>query len=286
MNVMEDENYLVNDSTIGVVNYLLSLYYRTGMKYKFYITKLNRLLTIYKLCTLKYNGECLTRNYDFVINDDGFMGADRNMFPYLNYEYDFGVLKEDRTEIKDEFDIYDCNKNYLSGMFTRIMNKLCYEPGKSIECEFEISEEAKQLIELIFRKFGNYSISELAPTINEIVSGIPIIKRYGRNRILSDDFVKFLNQNQCKFQNNIVFNFVYNFDRLNANKSYNSNYSSGAILQTNAASSNEKNILKRYKNFITKFKKLSYDDRDELLKYLISLSDDEKKEDKNKIFKI
>jgi len=43
---------------------------------------------------------------------------------------------------------------------------------ESYEDYIRISDNSKELIELIFRKFGNYSSHDLAPLINEIVSKI------------------------------------------------------------------------------------------------------------------
>ena len=110
INLLEDFNYLTDDKEDGVANYLVSLYERTVNKYKYYPTKLNRLLTIYKLCTLKYNDWCLSDG--FIINEDGTMGMPR--WAYSPFYNDYSLIEEDKCEITDNLEIFDVQRPAIS----------------------------------------------------------------------------------------------------------------------------------------------------------------------------
>lgn len=213
MEIIKDEEYLINDSTVGVANYLVSLYERTKNKYKYYPTKINRLLTIYKLCSLKYNDECLD-DYDFIIRDDGTMGILNGMYsPFYNI---YSLIPESYTEIDEELEIFQPHKNFLHQEIKKVHELF----NINYEKQLCISEDSKKLLELIFRKFGNYPYSDLAIQINEIVNNIPIRKKYEENDIKLEDFTNFMYNNENVLKYNIIFEFIKNFDRLNIDKSY------------------------------------------------------------------
>lgn len=104
---MTDSIYKIyeNDSAIGIANYIVSLYFRTGLRYKYYPTKLNRLLTIYKLCTLKYTENGLN-DVDFVIRDNKIMGMIPGTFSIWHNGWNESI-KEDKTYIDDEIEPFD-----------------------------------------------------------------------------------------------------------------------------------------------------------------------------------
>lgn len=213
MKIIKDEEYLINDSTIGVANYLVSLYERTKNKYQYYPTKINRLLTIYKLCSLKYNDKCLN-DLNFIITEDGTMGILSYMHsPFYNI---YSSIPENYNEIDDELETFKQHKNFLHSEVKIIAESL----GINYEKQLYISDDSKKLLELIFRKFGNYPFDELATQINQIVNNILIRKSYDRNYIKLEDFINFMNKNNKVLKNNIIFQFIKNFDRLNIDQSY------------------------------------------------------------------
>lgn len=132
------------------------------------------------------------------------------------------LVEEDCTEIMDVLDEYDSSKLYLNDEFIYLNKSLCDLNSKKKNKEFEISKEAKQLIELIYRKFGNYPIQDLGRLVDEIVSRIPLKNLGPINKIDFYDFNNFLIQNvgNEKLKNNIIYKFVLNFDRLDIYKSY------------------------------------------------------------------
>lgn len=222
MEIISDEEYLVNDSTIGVANYFISLYERTKTRYHYYPTKINRLLTIYKLCTLKYNENCLFDSY-FVINEDGTMGMKGRCYS-SSYYFRVVDVEENYNEITDDLQSSNENKNYLTNdtkliydMFHKeYLNDdvLLEDYKKTYEEQLCISEESKELIELIFRKFGNYPYSKLAKQINQIVNNIPIEKNLFKICIMEKrDFDYFMNKNKLLLNHNTIFKFIKNFDR-------------------------------------------------------------------------
>jgi len=212
----EDRKYLVNDSTMGVANYLISLYFRTGLKYRYYRQKINRLLTIYKLCSLKYNTNAL--RYDFIIANNGRMGCLNGMYSPFDNKYE-AIMEEDGSEITDYIEYYYFDKYYLSWGFIEISRDF----GEDIDKEMRISQESRDLLELIFRKFGNYSTQELGHIIDEVVIKLPFQELKEEPYYFEEYkwFKKFVADNEEYLKENIVFNFIKNFDRLNISNSYN-----------------------------------------------------------------
>ena len=216
----ENSEYLTKDSIVGVVNYLISLYYRTDLKYCFYPAKINRLLTIYKLCSLKYNNKALKEG--LIILSDGRMGAHHSIYSAFDNRFcPPTVLEEDSNEITEEIKDYESDKIYISRNYIAISQEVsrrfCY--NFDIQKELEISEESRNLLELIFRKFGNYSTQELGPIIDEIVSKLPIEKIKEHKYFEQNEvFNVFIDNNKRYLKDNIVFNFVKNFDRHNIDK--------------------------------------------------------------------
>lgn len=270
MNLLEDVKYLTDDNEEGVTNYLVSLYERTENKYKYYPTKLNRLLTIYKLCTLKYNDWCLRNG--FIINEDRTMGMPR--WTYSAFYNDYSLIEEDKCEITDNLEIFDEQKCFLHPDYKTIYNMFAF--NKDYEDYIKISDDSKELLELIFRKFGNYSSRDLAPLINDIVSKIPIKKRYNKNYIDFEDFKNFLLENKKTLKDNAIFEFINDFDRLKISKSIEKKLEQkkeNSELQTKIPEVNSKiNFEKKYPFFISKFKNLNSNQQNELIDYLIELS--------------
>lgn len=266
----ETNAYLKDDHSIGVANYLVSLYYRTGLKYNFHGTKLNRLLTIYKLCSMKYNAECLSDAY-FWIRDDGTMGMHKLVFSLV---YNFGNFKEeDRRPITEKFNTFDKSKKYLYEEFRKPF----------YDARYDISDDSKQLLELIFRKFGNYSINDLAPMINEIVLKLPIRKALCNNNYIDFyDFKKFLIAYEIELKDNEIFNFIQCFNTLNISSS------SKLSNHRNKDSNNQNKVdySKKYPFFLSKFKRLKKEQQQELIYYLTEMSESNNLDDKNKVLKI
>ena len=75
--------------------------------------------------------------------------------------------------------------------------------------EEKLNEYSKELLESIFRNFGNYSINDLAGMLNEIGKKVPTIE----NRINIDRFEDFINdsENSKMYRNNKIFNFIQSF---------------------------------------------------------------------------
>lgn len=215
--IREDKlEYLTKDSIEGVVNYLISLYYRTDLKYRFYPSKINRLLTIYKLCSLKYNNETLE---ELIIDSNGRMGAISSIYSAFDNRY--ALLEEDGNEITEEIKDFENDKIYISRSYIAISQEVAgwFNSDYDIHRKLNISQESRDLLELIFRKFGNYSTQELGPIIDEIVSKLPIekVKEYKYYEQF-EVFNIFIDDNKKYLKHNVVFNFVKNFDRHNIDK--------------------------------------------------------------------
>ena len=192
--ILENSN-LFKEDIKTVSYYLVSLYYKTGCKYHCYRTKLNRLLTIYKLCATRYNNDCLDSS--FVLNETwiGFPELAALFFREVYMKLPWEASIEDNKEIQDKFDDkVEFNKEYK-------------------DSEKVLSLYTKQLIEIIFRKFGNYTIGDLAHLIDEIKQKIPVTKIDNGYKIDTKNYEDFLNINL----DNEIFKFIKNF-KLSENK--------------------------------------------------------------------
>lgn len=183
-------NYKIFNENLKVLAfYLVSLYYKTGCKYLCSITKINRLLTIYKFCTLKYNDESLRGEY--IINTS--MWFDSLWFCIYKEEYfNENLMKQECKEITEE------------------INEFAEVPEK-YKVEHQIGVSSKILLEKIFRKFGNYSLNDLGPMIDEIIFEMPTKKIDGKKDIDVNNFKKSLYVYPQNL-NNEVLNFIKNFD--------------------------------------------------------------------------
>lgn len=212
MNEKQDGIY-GNDSTIGLVNYLITLYNSTTIEYMYYPSKLNRLLTIYYLCILKYNKNYLDE--DFIILDDGRMGYRTIIFDSLYERNDYKIrTKEDKSPILDVIsykDLENCEKE-LRIKLNREYEIISEIFKTDIQKRLVISDYSKKLLELIFRKFGNYSINDLGPLIDCIVLKLPLEKRNTRNYVECQKYDVFRVENNDEFRDNEVFEFIKNFE--------------------------------------------------------------------------
>lgn len=194
MNYQTLENSkLYNEDIKTVCYYLISLYYKTNKKYKCYRTKLNRLLIIYKLCGMKYNVSCLEGIY--TINAPtkhiGLWFRPIASFTFREIYWEFNEKEEDKQEIIDQF------------------NESAPIPNIYRLESLKISENTKELLEMIFRKFGNYTINDLANMIDEIIIKIPITTNNNEYKIDILNYDKFLSNNI----DNEVFEFIKNFQK-------------------------------------------------------------------------
>lgn len=178
---------LYNEDIKLLTYYLVSLFYKTDCKYWCSRTKINRLLTIYKFCTIKYKSDVLKGEY-VISNPKNKIGI---WFPKLNGYIDRDVyLKYNIMEDNCEKIIEQFNENA--------------EIPKIFEVEKEISVISKILLEKIFREFGNYPLNVLAPMVDEVILKMPIKEIEGKTEIDTNNFENFLNTNT----NNEVFNFI------------------------------------------------------------------------------
>ena len=212
MNENQDDIY-GNDSTIGLINYLITLYNSTQTEYMYYPSKLNRLLTIYYLCMLKYKKNCM--DDDFIILDDGRMGYRTIIFDSLYERNDYKIrTKEDKKPILDMInydDVKNCEKA-LKIKLSREYEIISRVFKTDIQKKLVISDYSKELLELIFRKFGNYSINDLAQLIDSIVTKLPLEKRNTRNYVECEKYGVFRVENNDEFKENEVFEFIENFE--------------------------------------------------------------------------
>ena len=200
MNYIEtlEEEKLYDDIIFPVIHYLVSLFYKTGCKYYCSRNKINRLLTIYMFCVIKYNTNCFKQ--DFFIGDESYAFGFPVVYNILDRDiYLPFCVKEDNKEIREVLDesvqIPDIYNHFYDFLYKTDFEKR------------EISNESKELLEIIFRKFGNYSISNLANMLNEIKNNIPIIVSYDGYEIDFENYKYFLSSNI----NNKIFKFIKNF---------------------------------------------------------------------------
>lgn len=187
----------------NLVSYLISLFYKTDCKYYCYRTKINRLLVIYKLCTLKYNKDVLTNN--FFITDQGMCFS--GLVSYIDKdEYLKDCVMEDNKPINDEF------------------KDSFYTPVYRYNFNCEISEQSKILLEMIFRKFGNYNRVDLENQLQQIQKIMPKTKVIDVNPVYhlkKEHFVRFIyNLDSDLYKDNEVLKFIKNFDNTNINMFY------------------------------------------------------------------
>lgn len=193
----------------NLVSYLISLFYETDCKYYCYRTKINRLLVIYKLCVLKYNKDVLNDN--FFITDQGMWFS--GLVSYIDRdEYLKKCVEEDNKPINDEF------KYSL------------YTPVYRYNFNCEISEQSKILLEMIFRKFGNYNRVDLENQLQQIKEIMPKMKVIDGNPVYhlrKEHFVRFIyNLDSDLYKDNEVLRFIKNFDNTNINMFYDENLES------------------------------------------------------------
>lgn len=120
---------------------------------------------------------------------------------------------EDKKSILDNIH-YNNMKNYKKEVKIKFNpeHEIISEAFKDdIQKKLVISDCSKELIELIFRKFGNYSINDLAPMIDEIVLKLPLEKRIFWNCINYKKYESFRLENNKKYKDNEVFDFIINY---------------------------------------------------------------------------
>lgn len=206
-NLQSTKNTKIFDEKLGnLVSYLISLFYKTDCKYYCYRTKINRLLVIYKLCTIKYNNNVLDSHFFIIDKGMGFY----NLAAYVDRdEYLKKCVAEDNKPINDEF------------------KYSFYTPIYRYDFNYEISEQSKLLLEMIFRKFGNYNRVDLENQLQQIKEIMPKIKVvYGNPvyRVNKDSFISFINNlDNNLYKDNEVLKFIKNFDNTNVNIFYDEN---------------------------------------------------------------
>lgn len=228
----------------GIVSYLISLFYRTNCKFECSRRKINRLLTIYKLCCDKNGYDCfedkfyIGEPYSYVL---GINFIPREVYcRYFYDEYDENslffecILKEDDVSCIENMPFM--YKQFIKGI--------------------KISEESKKLLEDVFKKFGGFKFQKMANDIDEIMENIPTIKmldimeHIDKDKI--NDFFEDKNNNQI-YKNNIVFQFVKNYN-----------------IDKNMDFKDEKyfNCDKVDDWFFKKFQNLSFENQKKLLQYI------------------
>jgi len=179
--------------------YLVSLFYKTNCKYSCTRSKINRLLTIYMFCNIKNKPNL--HDSKFAITKE-FMGFYDLAFiiPNTIYYTDLRDMKnnDDKQEIKERFG--------------KVINRYT-------EYDDKIDESQKELLELIFRKFGSYPITDLSIKTDKIKDNAPI-KQKKDNVVNIDEFLLFLNnkENNKLYKNNEIFKFIKNFYNKYKNK--------------------------------------------------------------------
>lgn len=204
---MKNNDKLYNENIETVTDYLISLYYKTGCKYWCQRPQMNRLLTIYKLCTMKYNPDCF--EYQFKITDDsiGFYGYVLTNLMHFDVYNAYPYIEPDGKYIEDELDETVNIPKLVPKLFT------------DIEIT-EISEPTKKLIEKIFRKFGNYEVAELAKNIDELIGKLVATNQYWGSHLKQHFHADFLWDEECckLFKDNEIFNFIKNFENIKLEK--------------------------------------------------------------------
>lgn len=191
--------------------YLVSLYYKTGCKYVCTRTKTSRLLTIYKFCKMKSNPELF--NHYFV----------SSYYMFIRYLNIFFCMDEyvvwEREGIDNQLEIED--------EFTEPKNMPSYY--HKILQEANLNLQSLNLLETIFRKFGNYSINDLAAKLNPLQELLPFKNfldshEYGLVYMKQEDFFKFLkemeasplytgNPNSSIYIGNEILKFIVDYNK-------------------------------------------------------------------------
>lgn len=195
MNINDYLDYYTTKEIKDMAYYLILLFYKTNRKYGCYRAKINRLLTIFVLCNLKNKPNL--KDSKFYITEH-FMG-----------------LRE-INEIIKERDIYI---NFNNNDSKEPIIEEFIEPKdipiryKEIIDNIELNDETKNILEIIFRQFGSYSINDLAPLIDSFKSFLT--ENYSDEPISIDvdKFYTFINLNEIKekYKDNEIFNFILNY---------------------------------------------------------------------------
>ena len=216
---MEHGHFEINE----LACYLVSLFYKTNCKYFCTRPKIKRLLTIYKLSSINFDPDCF--HYIFFVDDQqmtitSYISSIVERDVYFNIGTVNGklqIMSEDNREFFDE--------NFSETISV---------PNKYIVNENEIDKIKRDLLEIIFRKFGSYSSRELNDMLDEFSHEIPFEQKVDETNFTYDyldpnKFMKFLNSeyNSSLFQNNEVFNFIkiivneFKLDNFDNDKIYN-----------------------------------------------------------------
>jgi len=163
--------------------YLISLFYKSGERYFCSRPKINRLLTIYKFCSVRHDPNCF--HFSFVPGGSGLMGIKGlSSFVERDVYLNFYMYDDDKQEFTDTFDeTVEIPGRYVNDFLIR---------------DYEISDKVKELLEIIFRKFGSYPISDLAQMIDQMKNNIPFRKKVDEVNFIyysldADEFLEFLN---------------------------------------------------------------------------------------------
>lgn len=157
MDKFDVNKYMVTDYYVYLeeaYKYLTGLYYKTGEKYCCQALKIQLLLTIYQLWCLKYNKTGIMPNHLVKLEITSNKSRFRLKNILLPTDIINGTTKEDKTPIIDEF-----------------LDSYKIPPLYKVENDF-INKEVRDLLELIFRKFGNWSAKDLVNESKFIINSI------------------------------------------------------------------------------------------------------------------
>lgn len=166
-------------------NYLISLFFRTGCKYKCYRTKINRLLTIFKLCNINNLIENDV-NYELLVTNN----KEQFGFPFIFDKF-----------AKDIYIPYMCSEENGEYIKDKIDNSIEVPDEYNLNF-FDNYSYSLVLLEEIFRNFGNFSRNKLDNLLVEIVQNVPI----DDNIIDINKFKSFINSDVLP--NNRVLKFI------------------------------------------------------------------------------
>lgn len=186
-----------NKQMINIVDaakYLIQLYYKTGCRYHCTRTKIEKMLSIANLVSLKY-GEALFAEKN-VVNPCG------TGFPVLA-SFLFGDIVEGREDETCQ----DIHRELIN-------ESAVYPPIYEIENYGLISRKVYQLLLDIFLKFGNYDAKTMGILCDMFKCNIATNEPGSDRKIVNNEAVKpFFDTCACddRYKNNEIISFIVNY---------------------------------------------------------------------------
>lgn len=211
---------------ISAANYLLELHYNNNCE--FTISKIEKMLVIYKLCCMKNNERCFDKYFSIKTTDFRFPILSRFIFMSFKSNY---VIDEENM-IEKEGKSFEISKVYkLSNL------NIC----------------AKEILDDIFDVFKSIQYNDIKDMLQDIRFNLSCIKINDEYCVSNEEVRHFFNNsfNTHLYNDNIIYKFIKNTN-----------------FQEKDLSECTLDISKVLKYFDSRFSQLNFDDQIKVLEYI------------------